>query len=115
MAESGNPDDPAAFEYNLPLTAIFGDHPKTEVLAAMLTGDDDPPTAFSTNELSRIAGLDEGTVREHVEDLLEVGVVVETDEMAEGTYELAGDSDVVADVRQLNDDLAELVFPADGE
>lgn len=114
MADSGSADDPEAFDYNLPLTALFGDHPKTEILAAMLTGDDHPPTAFSANEVSRIAGLEEASVEEHVADLLDLGIVVRADGMAEGEYELADDSHVVDDVRRLNDDLAEVVFSADG-
>lgn len=113
MAESGSPDDPVAFDDDLPLTRMFGDHPRTAIAAAMLTGDDDPPTAFSANELSRITGLQERVVEEQVADLVELGIVAEADEMAGGEYELAGDSDVVEDVRRLNDDLAEVVYGID--
>lgn len=115
MTDPGGSDDPEAFDYNLPLTALFGDHPKTEILGAMVTETGDPPTAFSANELSRITGLDEGTVRERIEDLREVGIVVEADELDDGTYELDEESAVVGDVRRLNDHLAEVVFRADEE
>ena len=115
MADSGPPDDPESLVSNLPLTRLFGAHPKTRIVGAMLTGDDEPPTAFSASELSRIAGLEEATVEEHVADLLDLGVAVRADEMAEGEYELDGGSDVVADVRRLNDDLAELAFSAGEE
>lgn len=114
MADSGPSDDPEALVSNLPLTAAFGTHPKTRIVGALLTGDRDPPTDFSASELSRIAGLDEETVEEHVADLQGVGIVVETDEIEEGAYRLDEGSDVVASIRRLNDDLAELVFPADG-
>lgn len=99
---------------NLPLTALFGTHPKTLIVGAMSTEDADPPTAFSANELSRIAGLEEATVEEHVRDLQGIGVVVEADELEDPTYELDEGSDVVADVRRLNEDLAELVFREEG-
>lgn len=114
MADSGSPDDPEAFVSDFPLTAVFGTHPKTKILGAMLAPDGDPPTDFSASELSRIAGLDEGTVEEHVRDLEDVGIVVDTDELEEATYELAEDSAVVDDVRRLNEHLAELVYEADG-
>ena len=114
MADSGAPDDPESLVSNLPLTRLFGTHPKARIVGAMLTGDGEPPTAFSANELSRIAGLEEATVEEHVEDLLALGVVVEADEMADGEYELDEGSDVVDDVRRLNDGLGEVVFRTDG-
>ena len=114
MADPGPSDDPESLVSNLPLTAMFGTHPKTRLLGAMLTGEGNPPTAFSANELSRIAGLEEGTVEEHVADLVELGVVVGADEMAEGEYELAEGSDVVAATRRLNDALGEVVFRPQG-
>lgn len=113
MADSGSPGDPEAFVSNFPLTAVFGTHPKTRIVGALLTENEEPSTDFSASELSRIAGVDEGTVEEHVADLRELGVVVDTDELAEGTYRLAEGSDVVADVRRLNDRLAERIFRAD--
>ena len=117
MSDPGSPDDAESFVSNLPLTRIFGTHPKTRIVGAMLAEDQDPPTAFSHNEVARIAGLDEATVRDHVADLRSIGVVVDTEE-AEGlpddlegeTYTLDESRDVVADVRRLNDDAAELVF-----
>ena len=112
MADSGRSDDPESLVANLPLTAVFGTHPKARIVGALLTEDVDPPTAFSANELSRIAGVDEGTVEEHVADLRELGIVVDTDELDEGTYELT-EGDVVADIRQLNDHLAERIFRAE--
>ena len=114
MADSGAPDDPESLVSNLPLTRLFGTHPKARIVGAMLTGDGEPPTAFSANELSRIAGLEGATVEEHVADLVELGVVVRADEMAEEEYELADGSDVVAATRRLNDALGEVVFRPQG-
>lgn len=114
MADPGRSDEPEAFVSNLPLTAVFGTHPKTRIVGALLTENEDPPTAFSSNEIARIAGLGEEAVEEHVGDLLELGVVVETDEIEEGAYVLDDELDVIASIRRLNDELAELVFRADG-
>lgn len=114
MADPGRSDEPEAFVSNLPLTAVFGTHPKTRIVGALLTENADPPTAFSSNEVARISGLDEEAVEEHVGDLLEIGVVVETDEIEEGAYVLDDERDVIASIRRLNDELAGLVFPADG-
>lgn len=113
MGDSGRPDDPESFASNLPLTAVFGTHPKTRLVGALLTRDAEPQTAFSGNELSRITGVEVEAVERHVEDLLELGIVVDTDELDEGTYELDEGSDVVADLRRLNDRLSERVSRAD--
>lgn len=116
MGESGR-RDAEAFVSNHPLTRVFGTGPKVLIVGAMLAEDEEPATAFSHNEIARIAGLDEETVREHVGDLQELGLVVdatavgeETDEPGGETYALDPALDVSADLRQLNDDLADLVF-----
>ncbi|MDL5360491.1 hypothetical protein [Halalkalicoccus sp. NIPERK01] len=107
MADSTDPDDSEAFASDVPLTDVFGSHPKTKLIAALLTETADPVTPFTVNEISRISGVDPEMVEEHVEDLLAYGIVVETDDLdGEDTYQLDEESDAVDDIRRLYDDLS---------
>lgn len=107
MTDSTDPDDSEAFASNVPLTDVFGPHPKTKIIAALLTETADPVVHFTVNEISRISGVDPERVEEHVDDLLAYGIVVETDGLdGEDTYQLDEKSDAVDDIRRLCDDLS---------
>ena len=110
MSDPENPDDPEAFATDVPVTKLFGTHPKAEIVGVLLSATENPSTDFTLNEISRIAGLDEATVEENVRELVAYDVVVETDELEEPTYELNDETDVVDDLRRLNQQLAEHVF-----
>lgn len=115
MSDSGPGEEAEAFAESLPLTAVFGTHPKTEIIGVLLTADADPPTHFSINEIERIAGLDTESVEKHVRDLQELGIVVETDELDQAaTFTLDESSDIVARIRQLAADLFEHTGPTNG-
>ncbi|MHC3438223.1 winged helix-turn-helix domain-containing protein [Natrialbaceae archaeon A-gly3] len=111
MPNTEEPDDPAAFVLNVPLTDIFGTHPKTRIIVALLAEESDPPTHFTVNEIKRIAGVDEKTVIEQIDDLLAYGIVVETDHLDEktATYKLNEGTDVAVDIRQLYNTLFEVM------
>lgn len=115
MTNTEESDDPAAFVLNVPLTDIFGIHPKTRILAALLSEEPDPTTHFTVNEIKRIAGVDVETVKEHLTEFLAYGIVVQTDHLDEKTktYKLDEESDVVANIRQLYNDLFEAVPETD--
>ncbi|ELY64040.1 hypothetical protein [Natronococcus jeotgali] len=103
-----NSDDPEAIATNVPLTDVFGTHPKTKIIGALLTEAEDPVTHFSASEIGRIAGVDTDSVEDHVADLVAYGIVVETDELEDrATYKLDEDSEVVDDIRRLSDRLFE--------
>lgn len=108
--DPNSPDDAEAFVTDLPVTKLFGTHPKSAVIGVLLSESEDPTTAFSVNEITRIAGLDETTVERTVRELVEYDVVVETDELEEPTYRLDETTDIADDLRRLNDDLSEHVF-----
>lgn len=108
MADPKESNDSEAFASNVPLTDVFGSHPKTAIIAALLAEPGDPATHFTANEISRISGVDPDVVREHVEDVLVYGIVVETDDLDdEATYKLDDGSDAVAAIRQLSNELSE--------
>lgn len=114
MSDPEELDDTEAFASNVPLTDVFGSHPKTKIIATLLAEPADPATHFTVNEISRISGIDPDVIREYIDELLAYGIVVETDDLDdEKTYKLNEESDIVADIRQLYSDLSE-EFPESG-
>lgn len=106
MSDQNGPADSEAFATTVPLTDVFGSHPKTLLVSALLTESPEPETHFSVNELARISGLSDESVREHVEDLQVVGIVRETDELDDQqTYKLEDRQDVVETIRTLESEL----------
>lgn len=104
MADRNEPTASESFATNVPLTDVFGTHPKTLLVSALLAQppESDPATHFTVNELSRITGLEESTVEAHVEDLESIGVVTKTDELEDATtYVLDEQTDVVDAIRRL--------------
>ncbi|NKE37999.1 hypothetical protein GWG54_19830 [Natronococcus sp. JC468] len=90
------------------MTDVFGTHPKTKIIGALLTEAEDPVTHFSANEIGRIAGVDADSVEDHVADLVAYGLVVETDELEDrATYKLDEDGQIVDDIRRLSEHLLE--------
>lgn len=109
MPDPDDPIDPESFAATVPLTDVFGTHPKTLLVSAMLTESSDPETPFSRNELARISGLEIETVDAHVDELRSVGIVVQTDDIDDSpAYLLNDELDVVDDIKRLYDDTFEL-------
>lgn len=109
MTDPNDSIDSEGFATTVPLTNVFGNHPKTLLVSAMLSESVDPETHFSVNELSRISDLDADVVEEHVLDLQTVGVVAETDELDDAaTYTLDESTDVAEDLRRLYQRLYEM-------
>ena len=105
MADPNEPIDSESFATEMPLTDVFGDHPKTLLVGALLTESPEPTTHFSVNELARITGLEESTVESHVADLAETDVVDETDELEETpTYVLDEETAVGEAIRRIHDE-----------
>ena len=110
MTDTEEPNDAEAFASEIPLTDVFGTHPKTMIIATFLGETTDPITSFSVNEITRISGVDHETVEEHLTEIRAYGIIVETDEPeGERAYKLNEESDAVEDLRRLSDDLFEEV------
>lgn len=60
---------------NTVLTNVLGNHGKVKILTVLLarTGRD-----LNATEIARLAGIDPSTFHEHVDDLLDYGLVVQT-------------------------------------
>lgn len=54
---------------------VLGDHPKTRILLALLTDSD---RDYNISDIATLADTDRSTVYRHIDDLIDVGLVVET-------------------------------------
>lgn len=106
MPENEPNDMGEPFSESLPFTEVFGEHPKTKILGAMLNESDTSLTNFSVNEITRITGVDRETFDEHIDDLLDYEIVVEAGEMDDSTmYDLNDGHAIVEDLLEINSDL----------
>lgn len=55
--------------------SVLGDHPKTRILLALLT---DPNRDYNVTDIARLAATDRSTVYRHLDELLHLGLVIET-------------------------------------
>lgn len=54
---------------------VLGDHPKTRILLALLTN---PDRDYNVTDIATLADTDRSTVYRHLDDLLDVELVVQT-------------------------------------
>lgn len=57
------------------LTDVLGNHGKVKILAALLS---EPQHDLNISDIARMAGVDRGTVYEHIDELRAYGVVEQT-------------------------------------
>lgn len=80
------------------LTDLFGDHPKTKILAALLSEARD----VNITRIADLGGMSRSTVYKHVEDLQDLGVVEQTRKIGGSPlYQLNRESDVAEKLGQL--------------
>lgn len=70
VSEVGEPDEPYAEE--TPLTWLFGDHPESKLVAAILSERDQE---INISDWARLAGVSRSPLYNHLDSLLEHGVV----------------------------------------
>ncbi|MBS1263690.1 MAG: hypothetical protein MAG715_00875 [Methanonatronarchaeales archaeon] len=100
--QESDSDGKEPFAEGAALTYLFGDHSKTRILATMLSESD---MDLSVTEITRISGLNRTTVYKHLDDLEELGVIVNTRKTAGQMYQINSDSEVVQDLAKLEWDL----------
>lgn len=94
-------DEPYA--ENTPLTWIFGDHSKVRIIAAFLSEKD---RDINVSDVARLAGIARSTVYEHLEDLVDHGIITPTRKISGSQlYQLNTDSDIVKMIAQIEADL----------
>lgn len=85
------------------MTRLLGTHAKARMLTVFVGKAE---TDLSAREVSDLAGVHPSTFNEHVGDLVDLGVVVETRQSGNAQlYQLNPESDVADDLRQLQMDL----------
>lgn len=62
---------------NTPLTKLFGNGARTKIIAALLKQTDD----VNVSTIAELAGMSRSTVYDHLDDLVETGIVVQTREV----------------------------------
>jgi len=65
------------FAEDTSLVDLFGNHPKTKILVSLLSERQDT----NITHLAKLAGIHRSTVYEHIDDLLEIGVVEKSREV----------------------------------
>jgi DNA-binding IclR family transcriptional regulator len=95
------------------VTRLLGTHAKAKMLTVFVGKAE---TDLSAREVSDLAGIHPSTFNEHVGDLLDLGVVVETRQSGNAQlYQLNPDSDVAETIRQLQFELMEAVAESNAD
>jgi len=87
------------------LTDLFGDHPKTKILAVLLGESRD----VNITRIAEMSGMSRSTVYEYVDDLRDLGVIKQTRKVGGSPlYQLNRDSNVAKKLAQLEWDLVDV-------
>lgn len=87
-----------------PLVRMLGDTPKTKILAALLRESE---YDHNVSDIADAAGVHRSTVYRHIEDLCEIGLVVETRQFNGGTmYQIDTSADTVSKLADLREVVA---------
>lgn len=73
-------EDPEPYAEYAALINLFGDHPKTKILAVLLSEGQD----INITQIASLAGISRSTVYDHIDDLIELNVVEKTREIGGG-------------------------------
>jgi len=96
-------DPDITYADNSPLVALLGSAGKTKILSAFIT---ERGRELTISEIARFSGVARSTVYDHIDDLLELGVITHTRDTNDGHSALY----------QLNEasEIAELLYKLDG-
>lgn len=90
------------------LTELFGDGPKVKILATFLA---DPDFDHNVTDIARLSGVTRKTVYNHLDDLLELGVVEKTRETGGSPrYKIDKENEAAKLLGQLEWELIDLAF-----
>lgn len=91
--------DETTFADNTGLVYLFGDHPKTRIITALLSERND----VNITRLAELAGIGRQTVYRHIEDLEDIEVVTQTRTIGNSKmYEMNRNSDIVEAIGKLD-------------
>lgn len=83
-SDDNDPEKPVSEPYaeDTPLTWMFGDHPKARIIATLLSEHE---RDLNISDIARLAGISRPSVYDHLDDLVEKHIVVETREVGNST------------------------------
>ncbi|MCG1004348.1 MULTISPECIES: helix-turn-helix domain-containing protein [Halobacterium] len=97
-------ENEASYAEQTALTDLFGDHPKTKILAVLTAESRD----INITRLAEMAGSSRSTIYDHIDDLQEIGVVEQTRKVGGSPlYQLNRDSETAKKLAQLEWELIE--------
>jgi DNA-binding transcriptional ArsR family regulator len=116
MAATTTSDDDGADEVyaeGTALTEMLGGGPKVKMLSAFLA---EPEYDLNKTEIADMAGVSRNTVYRHLDDLTEMGVVIETRETGGNQrYKINKDNPAAKKLAELEWELIDIVFDENDE
>ena len=113
MATGRQRDFQEAFAEGTPLVELFGKPGRTKLISVFV---DERENDLSISELARQAGVARSTVYDHLDDLVELGIVQETRETGPSTrYQLDNDDEISELLYQLDGLVLKRLLEMDGE
>lgn len=110
---NGPEEESESYAEDSVLTQFLGDGPKIKILAAFLA-DPDPEFDYNVTEIAELAGVSRNTVYRHIEDLQDVGAIVQTRESGGSPrYKLNKENEAAKRIAQLEWDLIEILHGED--
>jgi DNA-binding transcriptional ArsR family regulator len=111
MSTSSDTEQTEAAAEATVLTDVLGDHPKVEIIVALLAEND---RDRNPTEIARLAGIDRTTFYEHVDDLLAYGIVEQTRTVGNSPmYQLDRENPAAEDLAALEWDLFDQIPAAE--
>ena len=112
MATDRQQDSQEAFAKGTPLVELFGKPGRTKLISVIV---DEGENDLSISELARQAGVARSTVYDHLDDLVELGIVKETRETGPSTrYQLDNDNEIAELLYQLDGLVLKRLLEMDG-
>lgn len=104
-----------AYADDAPLIHLFGSPARIRILSAFVA---EQGRDLSTSDVARLAGVARSTVYDHLDDLLELGVIEHTRDVQAGhspMYQLNEDSEIVEYLYKLEGVTLKRLLELDGE
>jgi DNA-binding transcriptional ArsR family regulator len=107
-----NTNDDRNYTDDAALTMLFGDSPKTKILAVLLKQGRDS----NVSTIADLGGMSRSSVYRHIDTLIDLGVVEQTREVSGSPlYQIDEESDVARKLAQLEYELVDVVAGEDTE
>lgn len=106
MPQSTTEETGEVYASGTPIPTLFGESARTKILSALYSHPD-KEHEHNISQIARRAGVTRGTVYSHLDELIELGIVIDADSPGETTrYQLNLDNVVVHKIGQLEQEQA---------